>query len=555
MKKVFKLLMLALVSSFALASCEDVPEPYPNPSGEGGEDTPGEEVVVEPAGSGTLADPYNVAAIVALINNLESGAESTQAYYIKGKVKSNSTSESTISQYGNMTFDMIDEGNTSTVFKAFQVYGPGNKKFTSVDQIKEGDEVVVYGKVVNYQGNTPETVGKGAAYVYSINSSSEPGTDPVTPVEGVEVTCAQAAELCNALEDGATSTETYSVTGYITDVYTTISKGQQSFWMADTKDGGKVLQAYWANLPEGVEAFTKGSKVKITGQLLKYVKDGNVTAEIKNADVVILEAGSGDNGGNGDQPATGESISCAKAAELAMALEDKATSEETYTVTGYITETNGTVSQNQQVFWMADTKDGGKVFEGYWANIPAPYTALPVGTKIQMTGKLMRYGSTPEMKNGTVVVLEKAEGSDNGGSTDQPATGDAGEYGTNISYTGGSSFDDDGTATVNGVESVKVLKIGTSSKAGDFTITAPTSGKITFYAVTWKGQSSADVQFKNGDEVVKTVSVKGNDGATGNSPYTITLASSDKYEVELPAGKTITITSDKRILFIGMQSK
>ena len=67
--------------------------------------------------------------------------------------------------------------------------------------------------------------------------------------------------------------------------------------MADTKDGGQVFEAYWANLPEGVSAFTVGSKVKITGNLLKYVKNGVVTPEIKNANVVILEAGDG-----GDTP-------------------------------------------------------------------------------------------------------------------------------------------------------------------------------------------------------------------------------------------------------------
>ena len=81
------------------------------------------------------------------------------------------------------------------------------------------------------------------------------------------VTCAEAAALCNELSDGETSTETYEITGYITDVFANISKGQQSFWMADAKDGGKIIQAYWANLPEGVESFKKGTKVKITGKL------------------------------------------------------------------------------------------------------------------------------------------------------------------------------------------------------------------------------------------------------------------------------------------------
>ena len=119
----------------------------------------------------------------------------------------------------------------------------------------------------------------------------EAGTDePSTDV--TEITCAKAIELCAALADNASSTETYAITGYITDVFAEVSKGQQSFWLSDNNDGQKMVQAYWANLPEGVEKFVAGSKVKITGKLLKYVKtDGTVITEIKNADVEILEAG------------------------------------------------------------------------------------------------------------------------------------------------------------------------------------------------------------------------------------------------------------------------
>lgn len=237
MKKIFHTIMAIAISLFTLQSCEDVPSPYDIPGFSGGDDDPSSSVA--PTGNGTLEDPYNVAGVLEYIKTLDKDVESENEVYIKGKVKTISTDEATIKQYGNHTFTMVDEGS-ETVFTAFQVYGPGKKKFTSMDQLKEGDEVLVCGKVVNYRGNTPETVGKGASYVYSING--EGGTS--TPTEAIEIDCAKAAELCNALGDGETSVETYSITGYITDVFATVSKGQQSFWMADTKDGGKVLQAY-----------------------------------------------------------------------------------------------------------------------------------------------------------------------------------------------------------------------------------------------------------------------------------------------------------------------
>ena len=243
--------------------------------------------------------------------------------------------------------------------------------------------------------------------------------------EGTPVTCAEAVELTKALADGATSSETYTITGYITEVIGDVSRNQQTFWMADTKDGGRVFEAYWANLPEGVEAFVAGTKVKITGKLMKYVNanNGNVIAEMKNPIVVILS----DDGGQGGTADEGTPITCAEAVQLTNALADGGTSAETYTVTGYITEVIGNVSRNQQTFWMADTKDGGRVFEAYYANLPEGVSEFAVGTKVKITGQLMKYVNnsgqvTPEIKNPTVVILPD-DGGQGGGETPIEGTG------------------------------------------------------------------------------------------------------------------------------------
>ena len=269
-----------------------------DPEGGSGDNTE----TATPEGDGTLEKPYNVAAVIKYVQELGADVTSPNEVYVKGVVKSNNTTEATISQYGNMNFIMIDRGFENAEFQAYQVYGLGAQKFTSASDIKVGDEVIVYGKVVNYRGNTPETTGKGTAYVYSLNGTTEGGNgDDNPPVDATEVTCAQAVELTNALADGGTSTEVYTVTGYITEVVGSVSRNQQTFWMADTKDGDNMFEAYWANLPEGVTKFVKGSKVKITGNLMKYVNSsGVVTPEIKNANVEILEVGEegGDQGGN-----------------------------------------------------------------------------------------------------------------------------------------------------------------------------------------------------------------------------------------------------------------
>ena len=404
MKKLFYSLFALAMTAMTFTSCEDVPMPYDDPNkNPGGADT---EEAVEPAGSGTAEDPYNVAAIVELVQGMEAGVESTQDYYFKGKISAITEEYST--EYGNATFYISDTGaNGGTKFYVYRALYLGNKRFANGDeQIKIGDDVIVCGKVYNYNGSTPETV-TGKAFLYSLNGKSAGGGGSAT---GIEVTCAKAVELTNALADNASSSETYSVTGYITEVVGSVSNNQQTFWMADTKDGGKKFEAYWANLPDGVSEFKAGMKVKITGNLTKYVNanTGNVTAEMKNPVVEILE-----DGGGGGTP-TGTEINCAKAVELTNALADGGTSSEVYSVTGYITEVVGNVSENQQTFWMADTKDGGKVFEAYWANLPDGVSEFKAGMKVKITGNLMKYvkdgNVTPEIKNATVVILEEGGG-------------------------------------------------------------------------------------------------------------------------------------------------
>ena len=250
---------------------------------------------------------------------------------------------------------------------------------------------------------------------YKPNPGGGEGGKDTTIVTEKKITCAEAVELCGKLTDGSQSVETYVITGYITDVFANISNNQQSFWLADTKDGGKVIQAFWANLPEGVEKFTVGSKVTITGKLLKYVKpDGTVITEVKNPTVVIKEQG------GGDEPGTeATKVTCAKAVELCNALADNASSAETYAVTGYITDVFGEPSRNQQSFWIADTKDGGKVFNAFYANLPEGVEKFVVGSKVTITGKLLKYVKadgtvTPEIKNADVTIHEVGGGDEPG---------------------------------------------------------------------------------------------------------------------------------------------
>lgn len=94
-------------------------------------------------------------------------------------------------------------------------------------------------------------------------------------------------------------------------------------------------------------------------------------------------------------------------------------------------------------------------------------------------------------------------------------------------------------ATINGTKNISVLKFGTSKKSGVFeTAAVGVSGnkKLSFYAAAWKGKSVTLYVRVNGGGSVSPASVDltGNDGASGNEPYTITFSDdTDYYTLDL----------------------
>ena len=97
-------------------------------------------------------------------------------------------------------------------------------------------------------------------------------------------------------------------------------------------------------------------------------------------------------------------VTAAEAAELAMKVaSNNALTSVTYVINAYVTSViDQTLSSGQQRFWVADTKDGGQVLQSYYCNVPQ---VLKVGDYIQMFGKLTKYNTSPQMKNGDVTIL------------------------------------------------------------------------------------------------------------------------------------------------------
>ena len=115
-------------------------------------------------------NPLTPSEALDIATALGKGNTSTESYYIKGKISSIKFSFD--AEHGTATFNISADGSKSGEFTCYSVYYFGNKSWVEGNmQVKEGDEVVVYGKLTNFKG-TPETAAKKAC-LYSLNGKTE----------------------------------------------------------------------------------------------------------------------------------------------------------------------------------------------------------------------------------------------------------------------------------------------------------------------------------------------------------------------------------------------
>lgn len=107
---------------------------------------------------------YTVAKALQLIADGENNSE--EKVYVKGKI---SKIDEVSTQYGNATYYISDDGTETGQLEVFRGKYVNDEKFTAEDQIKVGDEVIVYGVLINYNKTTPEI---SPSYLYSHNGKT-----------------------------------------------------------------------------------------------------------------------------------------------------------------------------------------------------------------------------------------------------------------------------------------------------------------------------------------------------------------------------------------------
>ena len=435
--------MAAAIALGTFTSCEDVPMPFNNPLDYLEPDP--EEVVIEPTGDGTKESPFNVAGVLAYLETLGPDVESTKDIYVTGVVTS--VKEAFSTQYGNAQFVISDTDEGTNQFTFYRGLYLGNKKYNNENDvnIQEEDVVVICGKIVNYRGSTPETV-QNKAYVVSINGKGVDVPESTTAeAKGIGTQAdpynvAGVLSYLNTLGADITSPNEVYIKGKvkaITEQFGT-QYGNATFTMID--EGFDAIFTAYRVLYLGNKKYTEGDllnegdEVIVCGKVVNY--RGNTPETSQNTAYLYSLNGktAGSSGGStSDVGSIDNPKSCTEALAIINALEDGATTNDAYYVTGKITKivtAEDKIAQYKNIdYWISDGTSEIEVFRG--KNIDnTDFTGpgeINVGDEVVVLGKLQKYvkngNMTPEMAQGNYIV-KLTKGSGGGETTDAGTTAD-----------------------------------------------------------------------------------------------------------------------------------
>lgn len=308
MKKIIYSLLVLAMAAFTFSSCEDVPAPYDMPTKP---ETPEE---IQPTGSGTAADPFNIAAVEKYID--EGGSAETEIY-VKGKVVSVKQG-SFDPQYGSLKYYISEDGTATNQFYVYNGYaGPNRTKFSGEDALKPGDEVVICGKVDNYQGTKEFLVGN---YIVSLNGQGGT-TTPDTPAGEAKGTGTEANpfnsvaanNLATSLGSGEVSDKEYYIKGKIQEIKDQFAAqfGNATFYIADDENSQKFLifRTYYfggEKWKEGDGQLKIGDEVVVCAKLINYM--GNTPETNQGGKLISVNGKTSIEGGSEtpDTPSTGD---------------------------------------------------------------------------------------------------------------------------------------------------------------------------------------------------------------------------------------------------------
>lgn len=282
---------MAAMAAFTFSSCEDVPEPYTLPTKP---ETPGN---TDPNQKGSESNPYTVTEAIALI---KTGTAPSTAVCVKGKITAVTFFNAT---YSSLSYNIADEGS-SDVIEVYSGKGKDGANFSSKDDLKVGQTVVVKGIVKAFTKNDGTIVNEidKNSTIISIENTGTTSPDTPTTGKGSLSDPYNVAEAIAAIKAGTAPTAQVYLTGIISDVafYNTQYKSITYYISDDGKS--KDMQVYSGKGLNGADFASKedlkvGQKVTILGKIMKFTdKNGNDIMEVDKTSSIVKIEGEGTGG-------------------------------------------------------------------------------------------------------------------------------------------------------------------------------------------------------------------------------------------------------------------
>lgn len=283
---------MAAMAAFTFSSCEDVPEPYTLPTQPAGPGT------TDPNQKGSESNPYTVTEAIALI---KAGTAPSTAVCVKGKITAVTFFNAT---YSSLSYNIADEGS-SDVIEVYSGKGKDGANFSSKDDLKVGQTVVVKGIVKAFTKNDGTIVNEIDKNSTIISIENTGTTTPDTPATGKGSLSDpyNVAEAIAAIKAGTAPTTQVYLTGTISDV-AFYNENYKSITYYISDDGkGKDMQVYSGKGLNGADFASKedlkvGQKVTILGKIMKFTdKNGNDIMEVDKTSSIVKIEGEGTGGG------------------------------------------------------------------------------------------------------------------------------------------------------------------------------------------------------------------------------------------------------------------
>lgn len=292
MKKYIFSVLMAAMAAFTFSSCEDVPEPYTQPTQPG---NPGDNI--DPNKKGSESNPYTVAEAIALI---KAGTAPSTAVCVKGKITAVTFFNAT---YSSLSYNIADEGS-SDVIEVYSGKGKNGANFSSKDDLKVGQTVVVKGIVKAFtknDGTIVNEIDKNSTIISIENAGTSTPDTPATG-KGSLSDPYNVAEAIAAIKAGTAPTTQVYLTGIISDV-AFYNENYKSITYYISDDGkSKDMQVYSGKGLNGKDFASKedlkvGQKVTILGKIMKFTdKNGNDIMEVDKTSSIVKIEGEGTGG-------------------------------------------------------------------------------------------------------------------------------------------------------------------------------------------------------------------------------------------------------------------